>query len=218
MLGGRPVFVVNVFVVVAAGLVVDAAVLHVGEGAEPGRQRDGRFDEGAAVEFRGVGIVVPVVAVTEDPLREFLVGGVDQVAEVVALELLDGEAGERVPGAALVVDVGYQAEAVLVQAFLAHEVAPLDGIAVFVDEGGQAVFDQFVVLAELLVVAVTVGVVADGGEVPIRTGLPGETQQMVVLPEVVRRAGPGDILGQVIALDEVTAVRVVEDGIILRPG
>ena len=194
------VAVLDVFVIVSVGTVIHAAVLDVAECTQVGRKAEGGLEEGAAVELGCVGVVVAVAAAfAEEAFGKFLIGGVDEVAEVVAVEALDAEACDGVQASVVEFEVGHDAEAVLVETFLADEVAALDLVSGLVGEGLDAVFDEFVVVAEFFVVAVAVGVVADGGEVPGGADFPCEAEEVVVLPEVVGGAGPIEIVGEAVA-------------------
>ena len=165
MLGGGAVAVVDVFVIVAAGRIMYAAVLQISENAEARQDGIRCLEEDAAVEFGRVGIVILIASVCEDALGKLLVGGVDQIAEMVAEELLHGQAGNGVPVAASDSEVGYQAEAILIQALLADEIAAFDAGSRFILEYRDAVFDEFVVVAEFLIIAVARGIMGDGGEI-----------------------------------------------------
>ena len=212
MLGGSAVLVVNVFVVVAVRLVVDAAVLDIAKGAEFVRQRVGSLHKSAAVKLGSIGIVILVIIA--DAAGEFLVGDICQVSEVIAKELLYGESCHGVPAFAVVTEVGNEAESVLAKAFLAHEIALGHLLAVLAYEIGNTILDQFVLVAEFIVVTVSVGVMGNCGKAPGRVNLPGKTQQVVVLPEIVRSARPIGTVVHTVALGGV--VGTVNDHLLIQ--
>ena len=183
VLARSAVAVVDVLVVIAVRPVTDVAELQVAENAPGIGQRIGGLHEGAGVQFGGVGVIVavaePALLVEDGRIQahQLLQGsaGIGQVTEMVALELLHGQAADDVPGALPVADVRHDAVRILAQALLAHEVAVLDLVAGRVREIGNAV---------------TVRVVRRDGEFPVLVDVPGEVQDVVGLPEVVGGAGP----------------------------
>ena len=153
-----------VFVVVAVGLVMDPAILQVAEYAPVLRQFEGGFDESAAVELGGVGVVILVRDILGPEQRRCR--SIGQVAIVIADELLDGEARNGIPTPFLVGEIRHAAESVLRQAFLPHEVGTLDILAGPVGKiceiGGEPVFCQLVVVTEFVVPAMAARIMGRG--------------------------------------------------------
>ena len=116
-------------------------------------------------------VVVAVVTVGQQTLAQLGMLYVGQVAEVVAVVVLYRQTADNIPCVVLVVDVPHQSVGVLLQPLLAHEVGLLHFVTLAVLEG-QSIFGQLVVLAELLVVAVAVGVVQRGRCAPLVVDMP----------------------------------------------
>ena len=196
---GRSVPVVDVFVVVTVRPVVDATVLEVAEDT-PGIRKSVRgLYVGASVELGRIRVIVAVAESvlveagridTFEPLHDIGIAGVGKISVVIAFELLDGNACQGIPAASCIMEAGYATPGILRQAFLPHEVAALDGLSRRIDEIRNAVFQQLVVVAELVVPAVSCRVVGCRRERKRIGNVPAEAQQMVVLPEVVGRARP----------------------------
>ena len=215
---GNVVIVHHVLVVVAVRLVVHVAVLKVAEYAPGLRQGEGSLHEGASIQLGSVGIVVFQRIVGRDAVlgRDRRIRSVGQETEMVALELLHRKAAHHVPGVLLPGKVGYDAVSVLAEAFAADEIGLLDLVAIRILEVFQAVFDQLVMVAEFLVIAISAGVVRRDGKFPAVVYVPGEVQDMVGLPEIVGGARPQGAFGHAIALYEIAPVIIVQDGIVLR--
>ena len=75
-------------IVDAVGAIAYVAILDVAEDRPLGIYAVRRLEEYAVVVLRGVGVVVGVSAVAQQLCRELGVGGVSEVAEVVAREAL----------------------------------------------------------------------------------------------------------------------------------
>ena len=99
------------------------------------------------------------IAVAHQMPAQFLVLDIREVAEVIAVELLNGESADDVPVLVLIVHVAHQSVSVLCKSLLAYEVRLFQRGTVCERIVIQSEFLQFVVQSELLVVAVAVGVV-----------------------------------------------------------
>ena len=110
------------FIVDAVSLVAHVTVLEVGEDVPLLREVPGSLEEHIAVELVGIRIIVFVVAVLQNLLLHHGVGGIGDVAEVVAVEVLQREASDDVPRLVLVVGVPHEAVGVLCEPLLSHEV------------------------------------------------------------------------------------------------
>ena len=95
----------------------------------------------------------------------------------------------------------------LLQSFLTHKIGLLHLVALAVLEG-QTILRQLVVLAELLVIAVSVGVVQRGRRRPMVVNVPCCRQYIMVLPEIVRRLVPETAVGHLIACRLVVTVGI----------
>ena len=126
-------------------------------------------------------------------------GDIGKIAVVDALEGLEGSASDEVPVAVLIVGVPDQAIGVLREALLAHEVSTLEGGAIEKGEVGYAKLGELVVVAELIVVAVAVGIVDGAAGGPMIAELAGDREEVVVLPEIVCRARPERAVGHLVA-------------------
>ena len=208
MLAVGAVFVVDELVVVAVGGVVHVAVLQVGKHVPLFRDVVGGLHVGVAVELLGVGVIVLVVAVLQQIVSQGLVRHIGEIAEVVARELLHRQSADDIPQLVFVVHVAHDSIHVLFQALLAHEVALLDGRAVGCIVVAQAELLEFVVQAELVVVAVSVRVVQRGGRCPMRVDVPRGGQNVVALPEVVGRLVPIAAVGHLVAVGRIVAIGV----------
>ena len=196
------------FVVVAIGLVAHMAVLNVAEHIPLLRQMVGGLHEGTAIELVGVRVVIGIVAVGQILLAHVAIGDVVDTPEVVAVEVLEGEAAENVPRLVLVVHIPNETISMLRHAFLTHEVGPLDEIALSIVDG-QAEFRQLVVRTKLLVVAVTVSVVQRGRGAPMVVQRPGNRQDVMVLPKVVGCFVPEGAIGHLVAVGHVVAIGIL---------
>ena len=149
--------VVVKLVVDAVGGVAHVAELNVGKNVEALGQVQGRFRESATVELVGVRVVIFIVAVGQILVGHGFIFDVVEVAEVVAIEILHRRAADNIQQIIGIVDVPNHAVGVLREALLAHKIGLFDAVALGV-LGAQTVFFEFVVGAELLVVAVAVSV------------------------------------------------------------
>ena len=77
------------------------------------------------------------------------VAGIGQVAIMVAQEFLDGQTRHGIPGPLPIGKAGDNAESMLRKALLPDEIAALDSFPAGILEIGDAVFEQFVIVAEL---------------------------------------------------------------------
>ena len=152
-----------------------------------------------AVELMGVGVIILVVAVGKILFGDVRMSCISEVAEVVAVEVLQREAADDVPQLVLVVGVPHEAIGVLRETFLADEVCLLDIVAVCVLHA-QTKLREFVVRAELLVVAVAIGIVQRGGCGPTVVDGPRSGEDVVVLPEVIGGLVPIAAVGHLVAL------------------
>ena len=197
---GHAVVVCVVLVVVAVRLIAYIAVLEVCEGIPLLADVITGLEEHVGILLEGVGIVVSVLTLVH--LAEIGchrgMGRIGQVAVVAALVLLYGESADDVPGVVLVVHVGQVAVGVLGQPLLAHEVGLLDIVALGICHE-QSELREFVAGTELGVVAVAVGVVQRGGRRPVGVDIPGGSENVVVLPEVVRRLVPEGAVAHLVA-------------------
>ena len=134
--------------------------------------------------------------------------GVGEVAEVVALEVLDRCTAKHVPAVVCIVHVPHHPVGVLAQSFLADEVAPLHSLAIRINIVGKSELLQFVLVAELVVVSISVGIVYGGVGAPVVVDLPGKREDVVVLPEVVGRLVPQRTVAHLIAADVPTSVPI----------
>ena len=166
------------------------------------------------IQLVGVGVVVFIVAVGQQLAADVGMGCVGDKAKMVAIEILHRQSADDVPPVVLVVGVPHQSVGVLRHSLLAHEVCPLDVVAVVVGHG-QSELRKLVLRAELLVVAVAVGIVQRGRRGPVVTDVPRGRQDVVVLPEVVGRTVPVAAVGHLVALCGVGAV-VVDDHLLVE--
>ena len=160
-------------------------------------------------------VIVLVSAILKQQVAQLAVLDVCQVSEVVAVVVLHGQSADDVPAVVLVVGVPYQTIGVLFQSFFADEVHLLMLLAVAVDEVLQSVFRQLVLVAELLVVAIAVGVVQRGCCGPVLVDVPSHRQNVVVLPEVVGSLVPQRTISHFITLHLVAAVRILDEETVL---
>ena len=159
----------------------------------------GSFQEDVAVELMGVGVIILVVAVGKTLFGNVRMSSIGDVAEVVAVEVLEGEAADDVPQLVLVVGVPHEAVGVLRETFLADEVCLLDIVAFSVLHA-QTELRKFVFGAELLVVTVAIGIVQRGGCGPAIVDGPRSGEDVVVLPEVIGGLVPVAAVGHLVAL------------------
>ena len=148
-----------VLVVIAAGLETYMTVLHVSKDRPCLINIIGCLQEDVAVLLVGWRVIVLVSAVLQQQVAQLAVLDVCQVAEMVAVVVLHGQSADDVPAVVLVVGIPDETVGVLLQPLFAHEVHLLVLLAVAVGEVLQSVFSQFVLVAELLIVAVAIGVV-----------------------------------------------------------
>ena len=146
-------------VVVAVGFVAHVAILDVGKHVPAVGDAIKCLDECTGIQLVGIGVVVLIVAVAHQMLAQFFVLDIGEIAEVIAVELLNGESADDVPVLVLIVHVAHQSVGVLCKSLLAHEVSLFQRGTVCERIVIQSEFLQFVVQSELLVVAVAVGVV-----------------------------------------------------------
>ena len=88
-------------------------------------------------------------------------------------------------------------------------------LPVAVGEVLQPEFRQFVLIAELLVVAIAVGVVQRGRSGPVLVDVPSRRQDVVVLPEVVGGLVPQRAIGKLIAFRLIVAVSIPNEKTVL---
>ena len=200
--------VVDKLVVVAVGLVAYVAELHIGKHIPLRGDVVESLHEGTPVQFCGIGVVVFVVAVLHEQCAQLVVAQIGDVAEVVAVELLQGETSHDVPVLILVVQVPNQSVGILLKTFLAYPVGALHTCQRFAVEllTRQTEFLDFVLPTELFVVAVAVCVVQGGHRVPMVVDVPSGGEQVVALPEVVGGLVPRRSVAHHVALSEILAV------------
>ena len=186
-------------IVDAAGGKAHIAVLDIRKGLPGRRDVVGALQVDAHIVLVGRAVVVLPAAVGKDELSQLRMGYIGKIAVVDALEGLEGSASDEVPVAVLVVGVPDQAIGILREALLAHEVSTLEDGAIEKGEVGYAKLRELVVVAELIVVAVAVGVVDGAAGGPLLAELAGDREEVVVLPEIVRRARPERAVSHLVA-------------------
>ena len=143
------------------------AVLGIGKGVKALSDIESGLDVGAQVVLDGIGIIVFVQAIGSDVLTKCIIPDIGKVTKVVALELLQRYAAAQVKTVHGVNIIPDYTISVLLQTFLAYKIGLLYGvgaigpygIAVGIQTVGQTVLAYLVLVSELLIVAVTVGVV-----------------------------------------------------------
>ena len=147
------------------------AVLHVGKDVPLVVDVVGSLQEHVAVQLVGGRVVITVFTVSQQRFAQFCMLHVGQVAEVVTIVVLYRQTTDDIPSVILVVDVPHESIGVLFQTLFANEIGLLDLVTLAVFEG-QSILGQLVVLAELLVVAVAVGVVQRSRCAPLVVDMP----------------------------------------------
>ena len=132
-------------------------------------------------------------------------GSVSHIAEVVAVEVLQRETSDDIPRFVFVVGVPHQTVGVLRQALLTDKVCLLDLVALSILHA-QTKLREFVVGAELLVVAVAIGIVQRGGRRPVVVDIPRGREDVMVLPEVIRRLVPIAAVAHLVALGAICTI------------
>ena len=179
------------------------------------RDMVGSLQEHVAVEFMGIGVVILVIHIEitrrtidlrmrhpDQMLLHVRMGSIGHIAEVVAVEVLKRQTSDDIPRLVLVVGVPHQTVGMLGQTLLTHKVRLLDLVAVSILHA-QTKLRQFVVGTELLVVAIAIGIVQRGGSCPVVADVPGGREDIMVLPEVIRRLVPITAVAHLIALGRV---------------
>ena len=193
------------------------AVLDVAKDVPGGGDVAGGLEEGADVALVGAAVVVLIASLGEDGLAQLRVCDVGEIAVVGGLEVLEGGSADDVPAAILVVGVPHHAVGVLGESLLSHEIGALEQGAVGEGIVGEAELGELVAGAELLVVAVPMGVVDGSAGAPMGVDLIGEGEEVVVLPEVIRGARPEGAVGHLVARGAsrgvVAVVEVLVEGV-----
>ena len=117
--------------------------------------------KGTTIKFRSIRIVVFILVGGHIFLANGVVGDVGNITEVIAIELLERHAADNIPCIVLVVHVPDKAVSVLAQSFLAHKVGLFHAIV------SHSKLLQLVLKAELVIIAIAVGVVQRTGNAPI---------------------------------------------------
>ena len=168
-----------------------------------------RFSKDAAIEFVGIGIVILQVAIGEVSMGDFFIGDIGHIAEVVALEVLHREAADDVPMRIAVFGVPNEAIGMLGEAFFANGVG-FYGFSIGFELVDAEFLCQLVVIAKLIIVAVTIGVVQRRRRRPVLVDFPGGREEVVVLPEVVGGTVPIAAVVHLVALGHVVSVFVFD--------
>ena len=191
-------------------------ILHIGKGIPVGGDMVRALDEDALVALVGIGVVIGVFAIGQHLLTQLLVGHIGEVTEVIAFEVLERCSADDIPMLILIVGIPCDAVSVLCKAFLAHEIGLLELAAVGMIEVGESKLLQLVLIAELIIVAVPVGIVHGGCCGPVLRGLVHHIQQVVVLPEVVGCLVPQATVCHLVTLHGPTSVPVGNEVLIQR--
>ena len=202
-------------VVDAVGLVAYVPVLHIAEDVQLVGKVISSLCEDVVVILRGIRVVVLVVAVRQILLHHGRMGCIGDVAEVVTVEALQRQASDDVPLLTLVVGIPHQAVSVLLQSLLAHEVALLD-VRTIGFGSRHAERREFLVVAELVVVAVAMRVVQRCRGGPLVVDLPGQREDGAVLPEVVGGLVPIRSVRHPVALGALRGVAAIHQVLVER--
>ena len=155
-----------------------------------------------------IAVVVFIVTVGEVLLAYIIVSCIGDIAKVVAIKILEREAAYNLPAVALIVSIPHYAVCVLGEAFLTHEICTLDVAAASI-AGCHAKLGEFVVEAELVIVAVAIGVVNGGGSGPVFVDVPRSREDVVVLPEVVSGLLPQAAVLHLITVSDIVAIGIL---------
>ena len=129
---------------------------------------------------------------------------------MVALEVLQAQSADDVPLVVFIVDAPHQSVGILLQPLLAHPVGTFHAVDSIIAKlsVGQSQFLDFVLGAELFIVAVAMRVVQRCRCVPSVADGPGSREDVVVLPEVVGGLRPVRAVAHRVTLGQVVAVGV----------
>ena len=176
--------VVIELIVDAIRLVAYMTILDIGKHIPLLRDMIGSLQEHVAIELMGIGVVILVIDIQiarctidlrvrhpDEMLLHHGMGGIGDIAEVVAIEVLERETPDDIPRLVLVVGVPHQTVGMLCQTFLTNEVRLLDLITLFVLHA-QTKLRELVVGTELLVVAIAIGIVQRGRGRPVVVDVP----------------------------------------------
>ena len=136
-------------VVLPGSAIIHKAVLQVRERFPAAAETAGCLYEGAVIAFLGIGIIIDVHPVFHIGGGK-TVGHISEETEVFAREALQGQAPDDIQAIFIVREVADEAGRILPEAFLSHEIGPLEnGVR-------EAELLQLVLVAEFLVIAETV--------------------------------------------------------------
>ena len=178
------------FVVDAAGAVIHMTVLQVAEDIPMTAEMPCSLQESAVVALGCVGIVVGVSSARKEFPFESIISDICQIPEVVTLEPLQGYSGYDIQSIHAVIQVPDQSVCILGQPFPADEIGPLHLLAVRRGETLYPEFRQFVVRAELVVIAVSISIMEGAVRRKAVPQAAGDRKDIVVLPEIVGCTGP----------------------------
>ena len=196
------------FIVDTIGLVFYTTELQIGKYIPVVGKTIVGLNKGAIVILMGIRIIVFILTIAAQELVFCcLIGNIGEIAPVVATELLKVQSANNIPVFILVVGVIHDAIGVLGQPLLAHKVGTLYEIAVCIIEG-ETKLSKFRLALELVVVAITIGVVYGKVVTPMVVGSPNSRKDIVVLIEIVGGLVPKTTITHGVRHDGIVALAV----------
>ena len=109
-------------VVDTISLIVNVTILHISERTPIFGKAVGSLQVCTGIKLLGIGVVVLMLTVAQVALSEFFVLDVCDISEVIALELLYGEAAYDVPVSPLIIHIAHCSISILLQSLLPYKI------------------------------------------------------------------------------------------------